>query len=91
MSIQNIDLSKQDNTDTFSEFINNKVKTKFTDKTKDLRDTPNLKILPILDFVNGIVEFAPTLDSAISLPPYTVVKNTIDGQNEILLMPIDRL
>ena len=91
VSIQNIDLSKQDNTDTFSEFINNKVKTKFTDKTKDLRDTPNLKILPILDFVNGIIEFAPTLDTAISFPAFTVVMNTLYGKNEILLTTIDSL
>lgn len=91
VSIQNIDLSKQDNASTFSEFVNKKVETKFTDKTRDLRDIPNLKILPILDYVNGIVEFAPTLDTAISLPAFTVVMNTLDGENEILLTSIDSL
>lgn len=91
VSIQNIDLSKQDNANTFSEFINKKVEMKFTDKTRDLRDIPNLKILPILDYVNGIVEFAPTLDTAISFPAFTVVKNTIEGNNEILLTTINNL
>ena len=91
LSIQNIDLSKQDNAITFSDFINKKVETKFTDKTKDLSDIPNLKILPILDYVNGIVEFAPTLDTAISFPAFTVVMNTLYGNNEILLITIDSL
>ena len=91
VSIQNIDLSEQDNANTFSEFINKKVEMKFTDKTRDLRDIPNLKILPILDYVNGIVEFAPTLDTAISFPAFTVVKNTIEGNNEILLTTINNL
>lgn len=91
VSIQNIDLSKQDDAATFSEFINNKVKKKYADKTKDLRDVPNIKILPILDYVNGLTDFAPTLDKTISLPPFTVVKNTYEGNNEILLMTIDNL
>lgn len=64
---------------------------KFTDKTRDLRDIPNFKILPILDYVNGIVEFAPTLDTAISFPAFTVVMNTLYGNNEILLTTIDSL
>ena len=91
VSIQNIDLSKQDNAITFSEFINKKVETKFTYKTRDLSDIPNLKILPILDYVKGIVEFAPTLDTAISFPAFTVVMNTLYGNNEILLTTIDSL
>ena len=91
VSIQNIDLTKQDNAETFSEFINDKVKKKYADKTKDLKDVPNLKILPILDYVNDLTEFAPTLDSTISLLPFTVVKNTIDGKNEILLTTLNNL
>lgn len=91
VSIQNIDLSKQDNAETFSEFINEKVVKKYADKTKNLRDVPNLKILPILDYVNGLTDFAPTLDRTISLPPFTVVKNTIEGNNEILLTTINNL
>ena len=91
VSIQNIDLSKQDNAVTFSEFINDKVKKKYADKTKDLRDVPNIKILPILDCVNGLTDFAPTLDSSISSQPFTVVKNTIEGNHEILLTTIDNL
>ena len=91
VSIQNIDLSKQDNAETFSEFINDKVKKKYADKTKDLRDVPNIKILPILDYVNGLTDFAPTLYKTISLPPFTVVKNTNEGNNEILLTTINNL
>ena len=91
VSIQNIDMSRQDNANTFSKFINKKVEMKFTDKTRDLSDIPNLKILPILAYVNGIVEFAPTLDTEISFPAFTVVMNTLYGNNEILLTTIDSL
>ena len=91
VSIQNIDLSKQDNAETFSNFIKDKVEKKFADKTKNLIVFTNLKILPILDYVYGITEFAPTLDTTISLPPFTVVKNTIDGKSDILLTTIESL
>ena len=91
VSIQNIDLSKQDNAQTFSEFINEKVEKKYADKTKDLRDVPNLRILPILDFAKRITEFVLILDMTISFPPFTVVKNTIDGKIEILLTSMDNL
>lgn len=91
VSIQNIDLSKQDNAETFSEFIKNKVEKKYADKTKKLKVDTNMKILPILDYVNGIKEFAPTLDKTISLPPFTVVKNNINGTSEILLTTIESL
>ena len=60
-------------------FINNKVKLKYADKTKELAAVPNLKILPILDYVDKLIEFAPKVNMSISLPPLTVVKNTIDG------------
>lgn len=91
VSIHNIDLTMQDNAETFSEFINDKVEKKYADKITDLRDVPHLKILPILDFVNGLTEFAPTLDTTISLPPFTVVKNIVDGKSEIMLTTTDSL
>jgi hypothetical protein len=91
MSIQNIDLTKQDNADTFSEFIKEKIKKKYADKTKNLGEVQTLKILTILDYVDGLTKFAPTLDATVSLPPFTVVKNTIDGKNEILLITLDQL
>lgn len=91
VSIHNIDLTKQDNSDTFSEFIANKVAKKYADKTTDLRTIPNLKILPILDYVDDLTKFAPSLDTKISLPAFTVVKNSIDGNIEIHLTTIDNL
>lgn len=91
VSIQNIDLAKQDNVETFSEFINNKIQRKYTDKSKGLEVITNLKILPILDYVDNLLKFAPKVDMCISLPPLTVVKNIIEDKGEILLTPIERL
>lgn len=91
MSIHNIDLSKQDNADTFSEFVDSKVQKKYADKVKGLDQLHNLKILPIIDYVDRLIEFVPTLDYKISLPPFTVVKNAINGKSEILLIAIEKL
>ena len=64
---------------------------KYDDKTKELAAVPNLKILPILDYVDKLIEFAPKVNMSISLPPLTVVKNTIDGNVEIILTSIENL
>lgn len=91
MSINNIDLSKQDNAETFSKLIGNKVQTKYKDKTNRLDDINNLRIMPIIKYVEGIEDFAPTLDSTISLPAFTVVKNINDNNIELCLTPIEEL
>ena len=91
VSIQSINLSKQDNADTFSEFIATKVKKKYADKVTGLEQQPNLKILPIIDYVVGLIEFAPTLDYNISWPPFTTVKNVTNWKIEILLTTIEYL
>ena len=91
MTIHNIDLSKQDNSETFSDFINQKVQKKYNDKLKGEAQINNFRILPIIEFVDGLSDFAPILDSKIALPPQTVIKNVIDGEREMLLTPIEKL
>lgn len=91
VSIHNIDLTKHDNAETFSVFINDKVQWKYADKSNGLEGITNLKIFPILDYVDNLVEFAPKIDTSISLPPFTVVKNIVADKSEILLTPIEKL
>lgn len=91
MTIHNIDLSKQDNAETFSDFINQKVQEKYDYKLTGAEQISNFRILPIIEFVDGLSDFSPILDPNISLPPQTVIKNVIDGEREILLTPIEKL
>lgn len=91
MSIHNIDLTKQDNSETFSDFIKSKVQTKYNSKSKGLTQNINLKILPILNYVDHICRFNPIMDEKISLPAFTIVKNKVEGKPEILLTTIDEL
>ena len=52
-SINNLKIEKQDDSNTFSDFINQKVKEKFEEKTQDISTLPNFKIIPILEYTEG--------------------------------------
>lgn len=93
VTIHNIDLSKQDNAATFSIFINQKIQKKYHEKLKGevQIDKDCFRILPILDFVDNLLDFVPTLDYNMSLPSFTVVKNTIDDKMEFRLAQIEYL
>lgn len=91
VSIHNIDLVKQDNASSFSEFINKKIQRKYDDKTKGLNPLNNFYIFPILEYDKRIGDFVPALNSKISLPPYTVIKNIDKEKIECVLLPIENL
>lgn len=91
VSINNLDVNKQDNSQTFSEFINKKVECKFINKTKGLPQLPKLKIMPILEYTDGLEDFKITVNDKFSLKPYTVVQNKIDESNEIYLGDLEEI
>lgn len=92
MSIHNIDLNKQDDAKTFSDFIKKKIHKKYDDKTKGLLNPiDNLRILPILEYNERIADFNPTIDSQISLSAFTVIKNRTEEKEECILLPIENL
>jgi hypothetical protein len=90
-SINNLKIEKQDDSKTFSDFINQKVKEKFEEKTQDISTLPNLKIIPILEYTEGLESFRITVDNEIATPPLTVVKNTIDGVDNISLSTLEEI
>lgn len=90
-SINNLKIEKQDDSKTFSDFINQKVKEKFEEKTRNISTLPNFKIIPILEYTEGLESFRITVDNEIAIPPLTVVKNTIDGVDNIYLSPLDKI
>ena len=89
MSIHNIELNKQDDALSFSEFINKKIQNKYDDKTKGLTHIDKFHILPILEYDERIGDFGPTLDPTISLPAYTVTKNISSERIEPILIQIE--
>lgn len=91
VSIHNIDLNKQDDALSFSEFINEKIQNKYDDKTKGLNSLDNFHIFPILEYDEKIGDFAPTLNFKISLPSYTVIKNIDKEKTECILFPIEKI
>ena len=90
-SINNLKIEKQDDSNTFSDFINQKVKEKFEKKTRNISTLPNFKIIPILEYTEGLESFKITVDNEIAIPPLTVVKNTIDGVDNIYLSPLEEI
>ena len=90
-SINNLKIEKQDGSNTFSDFINQKVKEKFEKKTRNISTLPNFKIIPILEYTEGLESFKITVDNEIAIPPLTVVKNTIDGVDNISLSTLEEI
>lgn len=91
VSIHNIDLDKQDDASSFSEFINKKIQRKYDDKTKGLNPLNNFHIFPILEYDERIGDFVPALNSKISSSPYTVIKSIEHEKMECILFPIEKL
>ena len=84
-------MEKQDDSISFSDFINQKVKKKYESKTQNLSTLPNLKIIPILEYTEGLESFAITVDNKLATPPLTVVKNTINGIDTIHLGTLEEI
>lgn len=91
VAIQRIDPSKQDNDTTMNEFINERVKKKYQDKIINLspEKMPNIRILPIVEYVDGLEKFNIMLDSDISTEPFAIMKNNIDGVVHVELRPLN--
>lgn len=90
VTIQRIDPSLQDDSTTMNAFIKERVKAKYQEKTKDLlpKDIPNIRILPIIEYVDGLERFNISLNSDIATEPFAIMKNNLDGIVYIELQPL---
>lgn len=90
-TIHHIDPSKQDNNTTMIGFINERVKKKYQDKIKDLtpEKIPNIRIMPIIEYVDGLEKFNIVLNSNISTEPFSIMKNNINGVVHVELRPLN--
>lgn len=92
VTLQRIDPLKHDDSATMNEFIINRIEDKYKAKTKDLlpENAPNLMILPIIEYVEGLERFDISLNSEISTEPLSIMKNELDGVVYFEILPLNK-
>ena len=92
VTIQGIDPSKQDDNITMNEFVNERIMNKFKEKTEGLlpQNIPNIRILPVVEYVDGLEFFNILLNSDIATEPFAVMKNNINGVVQTEIGPLNR-
>lgn len=90
VTIQGIDPSKQDDNITMNEFINERIMYKFKEKTEGIlpKSIPNIRILPVVEYVDGLEEFDILQNSDIATEPFAVMKNNINGVVQTEFRPL---
>lgn len=90
VTIQRIDPSQQDDSTTMNDFIKERVKVKYQEKTRGLlpEDIPNIRIMPIIEYIDGLERFDISLNSDITTEPFAIMKNNLDGIVYIELQPL---
>lgn len=90
LTIQRLSPSKQDKSATMNEFINNRIMTKFQEKTKGITNgnIPNIKILPVIEYIDGLERFNILLNSDIAIEPLAIMKNNLNGVIYIEIRPL---
>ena len=90
VTIQRIDPSQQDDSTTMNDFIKERVKVKYQEKTKGLlsEDIPNIRIMPIIEYIDGLERFDISLNSDIATEPFAIMKNNMDDKVYIELRPL---
>ena len=89
VTLQKINLSLQESSESLSEFINSRIRKKYDYKFSDATESGVFLILPIIEYQCGLENFEIEIDSSISLPMLTLCKNTFSSDSEILLLEIN--
>lgn len=90
-TIQGLVPCKQDDSTTMNEFINERVMNEFEKKTCGIlaNNIPNIRIIPVVEYVDGLEKFDILLNSNISTEPFAIMKNNIDGVVRVELRPLN--
>ncbi|MBQ3187982.1 MAG: hypothetical protein IJB60_00905 [Bacteroidaceae bacterium] len=93
ITYQNIDPYKHETSDTINAFLNTKISEKYSAKMKDLPDGSytEFRILPVVEFREGMEIFCYKVDVSKSLPIMAYFSNIIDGQTEYCLMDLNEI
>lgn len=89
VTLQKIDPSLQESSESLSEFINSRIRKKYDNKFHDATESGVFLILPIIEYQDGLENFEIEIDSSISLPMLTLCKNTFSSDSEIILLEIN--
>ena len=93
ITYQNIDPYKHEASDTINAFLDTKISEKYLAKTKNLPNGsyPEFRVLPIVEYREGMEIFCYEVDSSKSLPIMAYFANTIDGKTEYCLMDLNEV
>lgn len=89
ITLQQIDSSKQDDNNSMNDYLNKRITDKYNMKTEGLKDIPNIKILPIIEYVDGLEKFSVSVNSDIAIEPLTIMKNNLNGISTVELRPLN--
>ena len=93
ITYQNIDPHQHETSDTMNTFLDKRISEKYSDKMKNLPDGsyPEFRVLPIVEYREGMEIFCYEVDSSKSLPIMAYFANTIDGKTEYCLMDLNEV
>lgn len=89
VTLQKIDPTKHETSETFNDFIKSRIQRKYDDKFGRITENGVFRILPIIEYKEGMEKFNIEIDASISLPMMTIGNNTIDGNIETIIMEIN--
>lgn len=93
ITYQNIDPSLHTTSESINKFLSERIADKYLAKTKGLPDGSYLefRVLPIVEYREGMEIFCYEVDSSKSLPIMAYFANTIDGKTEYCLMDLNEV
>ena len=93
ITYQNIDPHQHETSDTMNTFLDKRISEKYSDKMKNLPNGsyPEFRVLPIVEYREGMEKFYYRVDASKSLPIMTYFANTIDGKTEYCLMDLNEV
>lgn len=93
ITYQNIDPSLHPTSKSINEFINKRIYDKYSAKMENLPDGsyPEFRVLPIVEYQEGMEYFCYEIDSSKSLPIMAYFANIVDGQTEYCLINLNDL
>lgn len=89
VTFQNIDPNKHDTVDTFNDFINQRIQKKYDSKLATPAEVSTFRVLPIIEYQDGMEKFTIEVDTNISFPALTICRNKVEDMEEIILLEMN--
>lgn len=89
VTLQNIDPTKHETSETFNYFIKSRIQRKYDDKFCGVTEKGVFRILPVIEYKEGMEKFNIETPKEISLPIITICNNIVDGNDCVSIMEIN--